>query len=99
MLMTVKSLKVARRQRSRRTSHTKSLLRREKLITIALAVDQRISHSAMDLTMKKDALTSLLSLFLREKTRILMRSRKLVSAAANTTSPRKDHSAMEATRT
>lgn len=99
MLMTVKSLKVAKRQRSRRTSHTKSPLRREKHTTIALAVDQRISPSAMVLTMKRDALTSLLSLFLREKMRILMRSRKSVSAAANTTSLRKYHSAMEATRT
>ena len=98
MLKTVRSLRIARRQRLLRTSHTRLTLRRERPITTALAEDPRISPSATVLTMKMDALTSLLSLCSREKTRILMRSRKLVFVAANTTNQRKGHSAMEATR-
>ena len=99
MSMTVRSSRVAKRQRSPRPSPTRLHLRRERPTTIALAVDPRINPSAMGLTTRKDAPTSLLSLCSREKMRILMRSRKSVSAAANTISPRRDHSATEATRT
>jgi hypothetical protein len=98
MWMTAKNLRGVRRQWQLKTSRIKSLSRRAKPTTIAPAVDQRTSHSAMVRTTKKDALTNPLSLSSRATMRIPTRSRRLVSAAASTTRQRRAHTAMAATK-